>query len=102
LSFVPPDDVAECFNELNDNRPDELAPVYDYWEDNYIGRLRRRRWAVPTFPIALWKQTTCAVPERNCTQHRTLVSGGRERFILLDAISEQFTCTDFRKKNPQF
>jgi len=41
LSFVPPDDVAECFDELNDNHPDELAPVYDYWEDNYeyIGRL---------------------------------------------------------------
>ena len=54
LSFVPPDDVAECSDELNDNRPDELAPVYDYWEDNYIGRLRRHRRSAPTFPIALW------------------------------------------------
>ena len=54
LSFVPPDDVAECFDELNDNRPDELAPVYDYREDNYIGRLRSHRRSAPTFPIALW------------------------------------------------
>jgi len=55
LSFVPPDDVAECFDELNDNHPAELAPVYDYCEDNYIGRLRsRRRRAAPTFPIPSW------------------------------------------------
>jgi len=54
LSFVPPEDVADCFDQLNDNRPDELAPVYDYWEDNYIGRLRRKRRSAPTFPIALW------------------------------------------------
>ena len=39
---------------LNDNRPDELAPVYDYREDNYIGRLRSHRRSAPTFPIALW------------------------------------------------
>jgi hypothetical protein len=54
LSFVPPEDVAESFEELNDNRPDELARVYDYWEDNYVGRLRRNRRSAPTFPIALW------------------------------------------------
>ena len=54
LSFVPPEDVADCFDELNDNRPDELAPVYDYWEDNYIGRLRRNRRSAPTFPTAFW------------------------------------------------
>jgi len=27
LSFVPPDDVTKCFDELND----ELAPMYDYY-----------------------------------------------------------------------
>jgi len=57
LSFVPPDDVAECFDKLN--RPDELAPVYDYWEDNYIGRLRRHRRSAPSFPIALWNMRSC-------------------------------------------
>jgi len=42
LSFVPPDDVAECFDELNDNRPDELAPAYDNWEDNYTVSTKKR------------------------------------------------------------
>jgi len=54
LSFVPPEDVPGSFDVLNDNRPDELAPIYDYWEDNYIGWLRRNRRAAPTFPVALW------------------------------------------------
>jgi len=65
LSFVPQDDVAKCFDELND---DELAPVYDYWDDNYIGRLRRRRRAAPTFPTALWNmrsRVTDALPRTN-------------------------------------
>ena len=174
LSFVPPDDVAECFDELNDNHPAELAPVYDYCEDNYIGRLRsRRRRAAPTFPIPSWNMrsrvtdgqprtnnsvegwhhafqfqlraniristnlsntfkpyhiqnsklpdSTLAVKDlsavrtstfkseshdvlqlcclrtvtdhlcsTSCTQHRTLVSGGRVPFILSGDISEQF------------
>jgi len=54
LSFVPPEDVPDSFDVLNDNRPDELAPIYDYWKDNYIGRLRRNCRAAPTFPVALW------------------------------------------------
>ena len=41
LSFVPPEDVGSAFDELNDSRPDNLQNVYDYWEDNYVGRLRR-------------------------------------------------------------
>jgi hypothetical protein len=51
---VPPEDVAECFDTLNESRPHELAALYDYWEDNYIGRLRRNRRANPLFDIALW------------------------------------------------
>nr|XP_033798636.1 uncharacterized protein LOC117359609 [Geotrypetes seraphini] len=54
LSFVPVDDVAECFQTLEESRPDELTLVYDYWEDNYIGRLRPNGRRVPPFPIPLW------------------------------------------------
>ena len=30
LSFVPPEEVADSFDELNDNHSDELGPIYDY------------------------------------------------------------------------
>ena len=54
LSFVPPEDVGSAFDELNDSSPDNLQNVYDYWEDNYVGRLRRNRRANPLFPITMW------------------------------------------------
>jgi hypothetical protein len=54
LSFVPPEDVGSAFDELNDSRPDNLQNVYDYWEDNYVGLLRRNRRANPLFPITMW------------------------------------------------
>nr|KAI8766140.1 activating transcription factor 7-interacting protein 1 isoform X3 [Biomphalaria glabrata] len=54
LSFVPPADVNTAFEELSEARPDVVGNLYDYWEDNYIGRLRRNRRATPRFPIALW------------------------------------------------
>ena len=41
-------------DELNESRPDNLDNVYNYWEDNYVGRLRRNRRANPLFPITMW------------------------------------------------
>ena len=41
FSFIPTEDIPASFDELNDNRPDELEPIYNYWEDTYIGRLHR-------------------------------------------------------------
>jgi len=54
LSFVPVLDVAAAFDELVDSSPPELAPLHDYWEDNYVGRQRRNRRGTPRFPISLW------------------------------------------------
>ncbi len=54
LSFVPPEDVGAAFDELNESRPDVLENVYNYWEDNYVGCLRRNRRASPLFPIIMW------------------------------------------------
>lgn len=54
MSFVPPEDVGSAFDELSESRPDNLQNVYDYWEDNYVGRLRRNRRANPLFPITMW------------------------------------------------
>jgi len=56
-------------------------------KNKYIQVTRRLTALLPTYGN---KPCTCAVAERSCTQHRTLVSGGREPFILLDDISEQF------------
>ncbi|BFZ03225.1 hypothetical protein BsWGS_06264 [Bradybaena similaris] len=58
LSFVPLEDVGAAFDELNKSRPDNLENVYNYWEDNYIGRLRRHCRASPLFPIAMWNMRT--------------------------------------------
>lgn len=40
--FVPLDDFVKNFNELVENLPDDLIPVADYFEDNFMGRSRRR------------------------------------------------------------
>jgi hypothetical protein len=53
LSFVSPEDVGAAFDALNDSRPDNLENVCSYWEDSYVGRLRRNRCANPLFPITL-------------------------------------------------
>lgn len=54
LSFVPVDDVIMAFEELAENCPNSLDPIINYWEDNYIGRIRRNRRASPRFAIAIW------------------------------------------------
>jgi len=54
LSFVPPEDFGVAFDDLNDSRPECLENIYNYWEDNYIGRLRRNLRGEPLFPITMW------------------------------------------------
>jgi hypothetical protein len=55
LAFLPVDKVAEKFALIRDDAPVELDAIYDYWEDAYIGRMRRRgRRAQPLFPVSVW------------------------------------------------
>lgn len=55
LAFIPIDHVVEAFEKLEDLASNEIMPVIDYFEDTYIGRLRRRRQrAQPTFPVDVW------------------------------------------------
>ena len=49
LAFVPPDDVASAFEALTEYVDDELQPVLDYFEDNFIGRIRRRGSGKPRY-----------------------------------------------------
>jgi len=68
FSFIPTEDIPASFDELNDNRPDELEPIYNYWEDTYIGRLRRNRRSAPTFAVEFWNmrsRVTDGLPRTN-------------------------------------
>ena len=57
LAFVPTADVADAFETLSGEVADELTPIMDYFEDNYIGRPDRRGFRrAPLFGIDLWNQ----------------------------------------------
>jgi hypothetical protein len=52
LALLPPADVIAAFDELHLDAA--LDPLYDYYEDTFIGRQRRGRRAQPRFAIATW------------------------------------------------
>ena len=54
LNFVPVEDVITAFDQLTDECFDELQPLVDYWEDNYIRRIRRNRRGNLRFAVAIW------------------------------------------------
>lgn len=59
FAFLPQNDVVRGFEQLthDENYPNELDPVVDYFESTYIGNFgrgsRRRR---PTFQHSMWSQ----------------------------------------------
>ena len=58
LAFVLPNDVADAFERLTDlignQHGDATNGVLGYFEDTYIGRLRRNPTpATPNFPIQM-------------------------------------------------
>uniref|UniRef100_A0A915JD42 Uncharacterized protein n=1 Tax=Romanomermis culicivorax TaxID=13658 RepID=A0A915JD42_ROMCU len=56
LVFVRIVDVIGCFETLQDvfDNDKDLLFMLDYFEDNYIGRLRQNGRHDPTFPLPLW------------------------------------------------
>lgn len=52
LSFVHIADVINAFDQFTDECPDELQPLVDHWEDDYIGRRTPR--GNPKFAVAVW------------------------------------------------
>ena len=68
LAFLPPDEIADAFKTMSANAPEEIAPVYKYFEETYVlgkpvsTRVRRRgrpaarmeRRHPPRFPPKLW------------------------------------------------
>ena len=52
LSYVPERDVQFVFEVLIEDFPDELKPIANYWEQNYVGR--RLHDITPRFRIDFW------------------------------------------------
>ena len=52
---MPEEDILQAFQELQEAAPQELLPIVDYVEDNYLrGRRRGRGRQQPLFPPDTW------------------------------------------------
>lgn len=82
LAFVPIDDIARVFEHLVDinHFPEEAEEVVEYFEEEWIGRLRSRRSRKPqSYSLDLWNcynatleglpRTNNAVPRFRCIVH---------------------------------
>ena len=55
IAFAPLAEIETAFEALQDVALDELEPIFNYFEDTYIGRLRRRGGRCdPMFPHIMW------------------------------------------------
>ena len=52
LALLPIEDAVDAFEEIQQNG--DLDLLTNYFEDNFIGRLRRNRRAQPLFPLNVW------------------------------------------------
>ena len=58
IVFVPPEDVPDAFEQMENVLPPEAAPILNYFEDTYIGRqLRNGQRRAPLFPVRVWNMT---------------------------------------------
>lgn len=67
IAFVPINNVQQCFEDLEAEIPEEVLPIYKYFEETYIkgrpavarrgrGRPAQPRYLPPRYPPALWSQ----------------------------------------------
>ena len=69
LAFVPQASVVDEFEELQDFADAEMGPILNYFEDNYIGRKRRRNLASPMYAHGLWNIEEMLVDGLPCTNN---------------------------------
>ena len=69
LAFVPSNSVLLYFEVLSDDIPAELKPLYDYFEDNYLGRpARHGQRRAPNFAIearSMYQRAELGFPHTN-------------------------------------
>ncbi len=55
LAFVPSGGIVDAFETIQNDIPDNVAGLYDYFEDTWIGRpARRGQRRNPLFAVELW------------------------------------------------
>ena len=54
IAFVPLTDVVSAFEAVQEAALPEITPIVDYFEDTYVGCMRRRTRAPPRYPPAQW------------------------------------------------
>jgi len=72
LAFVLVDDVVAAFEFLVDSKffPDEVNDVVEYFEDQWIGRLRRRTSRKPApYPPSVWNVHNVTLAGLPCTNN---------------------------------
>lgn len=66
LSFVPENDVQFALEIITEDFPEQLQPITEYWECNYVGR--RLHNIAPRFPIETWNmfnRVSSSLPKSN-------------------------------------
>lgn len=88
LAFVPLEDVLDAFATLENDAPDELLNIFDYFNLNYVNGRRaqgRRARVLPRFPPCIWNQYTATI--NNSHKTNNISEGWHNRFRILVAIN---------------
>ncbi|CAF1040985.1 unnamed protein product [Brachionus calyciflorus] len=71
LAFVPVDFVVDAFEEIKKKAPSKVIELYKYFEEYYIGKISRGRYATrktPIYEISMWncvERTKLGLPRTN-------------------------------------
>jgi len=72
LAFVPLAEVPRIFSLLENDAPEDLLPIFEYFEKNYVLVViarGRRRGILPRYPIEIWNQHQGALTSSHKTNN---------------------------------
>jgi hypothetical protein len=61
LAFLNPNDISQGMEDIYNSLLEMMHPLFNYFEDTYVGRCRAQRRSKPMFEIEFWnmhKRTT--------------------------------------------
>ncbi|KAL4088766.1 hypothetical protein QTP88_023850 [Uroleucon formosanum] len=73
LAFVPIEDIDNALLSLSENLPDDVQPILDWFEDNYVGRMNRRGNGrrQPLFHHEMWNVYNRTLNQQDRTNNHT-------------------------------
>lgn len=79
LTFIPINDIDLAIELLSEYLPDELQPLLDWFEDNYVGRINRngRGRRLPLFPPSIWTMYNRVLNGKNRTNNHAEAANRR-------------------------